>query len=61
MHSDDPLEEMVPALQAMGAVEPIAHAEPAGHVVHCEADCRLVVLEKVPAGQGIGEALPSTQ
>ena len=35
----------LPGLHADGAVEPVAHAWPSSHVVHCAADERLVALE----------------
>ena len=52
---------MVPGAHGVGAVEPVAHAEPAGHGLHSLSDCRLVLLEYEPALHGRGMELPSGQ
>ena len=41
------------------AVEPVAHAEPAGHAVQSLASSRFGLLEKVPATHGAGLVAPS--
>ena len=51
----------VPGAHAAGTVEPVEHAEPAGHGVHAEALCRFGELEYEPAGHGSSAAAPELQ
>ena len=48
--------EYVPGAHAVAIVEPVAHAEPVGHVVQLPALVRPAVFENEPAGQGSGAA-----
>ncbi|MAX26051.1 MAG: hypothetical protein CMJ19_16260 [Phycisphaeraceae bacterium] len=51
----------VPGTQAVGATEPVAHAEPAGQAVHSAALARPYALDHEPAGHGLGRDVPDGQ
>ena len=62
MHSAWPgLSLMVPGAHAVGAVEPVAHAEPAGHAVQSLASSSPGRLEKLPAGHASWADAPRGQ
>ena len=42
----------VPGLQALALVEPVEHAEPAGHAAHCAACSKPLALLYRPSGHG---------
>ena len=50
-----------PGAHVVGAVEPVAHAEPAGHTVQLSACERPGVSEKVPSRHGSSAAAPGGQ
>ena len=52
---------MVPASQAIGKVLPVAHDEPAGHVLQLLGDVAPVELRKAPAAQTRAALAPSAQ
>ena len=43
-HSSAPSAEILPAMQLVAVVEPVAHAAPAGHGMHSDDACRFVLL-----------------
>ena len=52
---------MEPGEHGDGSVEPVEHAEPAGHGVHPASLARPGLFEKDPAGHGNAAAAPSAQ
>ena len=50
-----------PGRQNVRSVEPVAHAEPAGHSVHCAADDRLALFEYDPFLHGSSAGEPFGQ
>ena len=56
-----PLAVNVPGAHGTGSVEPVEHAEPAGHVVHALALGSPSAFEYEPAGHGSSAAAPEPQ
>ena len=62
MHSDAPsLVLIVPAAHGAWSVEPVAHADPAGHEVQLDAFGRLALSEYEPFSHGSSADAPSGQ
>ena len=61
-HADAPsLALNVPAAQAVAAVEPVAHADPAGQAVQSAASSRLALFEYEPDTHGSSADAPAGQ